>query len=98
MPKKEFKYRLLFFVVFMLALELIFWVLAWQILNVFGVFSSQSEGEQLHFLHSHYTWWFTLLPFLSLIFIYQLFRHNQLIEKLCNVKTLHTFIRPVSTK
>src|SRR5690554_2008832 len=99
MPKKEFKYNLSLFVGFLIALELLFWVIIWQLFNIFGVFSPQTEGgEQLHFLHSHYAWWLILLPILIAIFLLQLFRRNQLVENLGNIKTLRTFIRPVSTK
>ncbi|HZH86403.1 MAG TPA: VWA domain-containing protein [Brumimicrobium sp.] len=98
MPKREFKYRLPLFISSVFILELIFWFLAWQILKIFGVFSSQAAGEQLTFLYSKYAWWLLLIPFLAAVFIYQLYKRNQLVEQLGNLKTLRTFIRPVSTR
>lgn len=97
MPKIEFKYRLPIFISSMFILELVFWFLAWQILKIFGVFSSHTAGEQLTFLYFKYVWWLLLIPFLAAVFIYQLYKRNQLVEQLGNSKTLRTFIRPVST-
>ncbi|WP_417266226.1 VWA domain-containing protein [Brumimicrobium sp.] len=98
MPKKEFKYRLPIFISAVVVLELVFWVLVWQLLSIFGVFSDQGVGEQLSFLHPAYAWWFLTVPLLMAIFIYQLRQRNQLVEQLGSVKTLRTFMRYVSTR
>src|SRR5690554_357856 len=97
MPRREFKYRLSIFISSVFISELIFWILAWQLLRIFGVFSNQDAGEQLTFLHEKHAFWLLLVPFLVLVFTYQLYKRNQLVEQLGNNKTLRTFIRPVST-
>jgi len=98
MPSKTFKYRMPLFLSSVLILELAFWLLAWQMLKIFGVFSSHEGGEHLMFLYPKYAWWFLIVPFLMGVFIYQLYKRNQLVEGLGNMKTLRTFMRTVSTK
>ncbi|PKR81435.1 hypothetical protein CW751_05105 [Brumimicrobium salinarum] len=98
MPKREFKYRLLFFLGAVIALEFVFWLLTWQVLNIFGIFDTNLAGEQLNFLNPHQAWWFVCIPLLIVVFSYQIYQRNQLIENLGSVKTLRTYIRPVSTR
>lgn len=99
MPRrKTYTYRLPFFTGLLLGFELLFWLLMGQLLWIFGVFSPESAAERLSFLNPQYGWFFLLLPFLIGVFLFQLFKRNQLVKQLGNVKTIQTFMRPVSTR
>ncbi len=100
MPKRKkiYTYRLPFFNGLVIGFELLFWIVIWQLMRIFGVFSPDSAGERLSFIHLNYAWFFLLLPLLIAVFYYQLFKRNQLVENLGNIKTLRTYLRPVSTR
>lgn len=100
MPKRlrTYKYRLPFFMGIVLGSELLFWILIWQVMRIFGVFLPGSAGETLSFLYPNFAWFFILVPVLIGVFYYQIFKRNQLVDNLGNPKTLHTFLKRVSTR
>ena len=99
MPKRKrtYKYRLPFFGGIVLGSELLFWVVILQLMRIFGVFSTDSVGEVLSFLHLKYAWFFLLLPLLIGVFYYQIFKRNQMVDRLGSPKIQSTFLRRVST-
>ena len=100
MPKRKitYIYRLPIFAGLVLGFEIIFWLITWQLMSSFGVFSSDFSTEALSFLDSNYAWLFFLLPILITVFFYQLYKRNKLVDNFGSIKTLHTFLRPVSTR
>jgi len=99
MPKRKrtYKYRLPFFGGIVLGSELLFWVVILQLMRIFGVFSTDSVGEVLSFLHLKYAWFFLLLPLLIGVFYYQIYKRNQMVDRLGSPKIQSTFLRRVST-
>ncbi|RYM35963.1 VWA domain-containing protein [Brumimicrobium glaciale] len=100
MPKRKltYTYRLPFFTGFVLGFEFMFWIIMWQLMSIFGVFSPESSAEILSFLHPKFAWLFVLLPILMIVFFYQLFKRNQLVNNIGSINTLHTFLKPVATR
>jgi len=97
LKNSQYTYRLSKFLIAIIAWEIVFWILTWQVFRIFGVFTSQATGEQVTFLTPTYGWWLILIPLIGFLFTYQLVKRNQLVRQLGNEKTVQTFTRPVST-
>ncbi len=78
--------------------ELFFWIVIWQLMRIIGVFEHSSVGERLTYLTPEYAWLFLSLSILIPVFFIQLHNRNKLVERLGNVKTIQTFMRPVATR
>jgi Ca-activated chloride channel family protein len=100
MPKRKltYTYRLPFFTGLVLGFEFMFWIIMWQLMSIFGVFSPESSAEILSFLHPEFAWLFVLLPILMVVFFYQLFKRNQLVNNIGSINTLQTFLKSVATR
>lgn len=98
MYSKKFKYNRPLLIASIVIWELVFWVLIWQLLELFGVFSMSSIGDHFTFLNVNYGWLFLIVvPILIAIILFQVEKRNRLINRLGNQKTIHTFLSPVST-
>ncbi len=98
MRSNKYKYNRPILIAAMVVWELIFWVLIWQVLALFDVFSKPTVGDQLVFLKPDYGWWLLIIvPVFIAVVFFQVGKRNQLIKKLGDKKTIHTFLNPVST-
>lgn len=99
MSKNNFKYRPLRFLLFILSGEVIFWLLTWQLLLLFGVFSKESIGERLMFMDPNYAWIaFVSIPILIAVFSLQMYLRNYRVNQFNDDKVISSFLAPVSTK
>jgi Ca-activated chloride channel family protein len=94
---KEFTYRIKSILLAVFAWELIFWVLLYQILNVFGVFAENSTGERVVFLEEGYAWYLILALLFVALFILQLFQRNKMVQELGSEDVVSNILRPVSS-
>lgn len=98
MLSKKFKYNRPVLIASIFIWELIFWVLFWQLLELFGLFSKDTAGDQFIFLQPSYGWLILIVvPVLIAIVFYLVFKRNRLINQLGGKNTIHTFLSPVST-
>ncbi|MFA5575313.1 MAG: VWA domain-containing protein [Brumimicrobium sp.] len=98
MAKRKYKYRTRLFALTALLFEVIFWFVAWQLLEVLGVFNHNVTGERLSFLYPNFVWLnFLIIPIIFTVFIFQMYQRNWLINQFENPKTLKTFLQPVQT-
>lgn len=98
MPSKKFKYNRPVLISSIVIWELIFWVLTWQLLQLFGIFSKSIAGDQFIFLKPDYGWLFLIIvPILIAIILFQVEKRNRLINRLGDKNTIHSFLNPVST-
>lgn len=98
MLSKKFKYNRPVLIASIVIWELIFWVLIWQLLELFGVFSTSLTGNHFIFLKPDFGWLFlVIVPILIAVFLFQVLKRNILINRLGDKKTIHTFLNPVST-
>lgn len=99
MANLKYTYRIKRFLSFALGMELIFWLLFWQIFNLLGVFDKHKVDDTLVFVTLNYIWIAVgiavLLPF---IFYYLMRKRNRLIEQFGNTKTASTILQLVDTK
>src|SRR5690554_3263860 len=96
--KKTYKYRIRFFASLVAISEILFWLIFWQIMRIFGVFTEHSGVETLTYLKPNYAWFFLLILLLFIVFVIQFRKRNKLVEQLGVPKTLHTFLKPVYTR
>ena len=94
---KEFTYRIKSILLAVLGWEVLFWILLYQILNVFGVFSENSTGERVVFLEQGYAWYLILALLFVIIFVLQLFQRNRMVQQLGNEGVVANILRPVSS-
>ena len=94
---KEFTYRVKSIILAVLGWEVLFWILLYQILNVFGVFSDNSTGERVVFLEQGYAWYLILALLFVIIFVLQLFQRNRMVQQLGNEGVVANILRPVSS-
>lgn len=94
---KEFTYRIRSILLAVFAWELIFWVLLYQILNVFGVFAENSTGERVVFLEEGYAWYLILALLFVALFVLQLFQRNKMVKELGSEDVVSNILRPVSS-
>jgi Ca-activated chloride channel family protein len=92
-----FTYRIKSILLAVFGWELIFWILLYQILNVFGVFSENSTGERIVFLEPGYAWYLIFAFLFVVIFVYQLFQRNKMVRQLGNEDVVANILRPVSS-
>lgn len=94
---KAYTYRLKVLLLFITVWELIFWFLSYQLLYLFGAFSTKS-GEKLSFLYPAYAWLLFLIIPLNAAILFFVFRRNVYVKKLTDQRLAATFLKPVSTK
>jgi Ca-activated chloride channel family protein len=94
---KDFTYRIKSILLAVLGWELLFWILLYQILNVFGVFSDNSTGERVVFLEQGYAWYLIIALIFVVIFVLQLFQRNRMVQQLGNEDVVANILRPVSS-
>lgn len=98
MLSKKFKYNRPVLIGSIVVWELVFWVLIWQLLRIFGVFSKSTVGDQFVFLKPDYGWWcLVIVPVLIAIFLFQVEKRNRLVNRLGDNKTIHSFLNSVSS-
>ncbi|HLW40139.1 MAG TPA: VWA domain-containing protein, partial [Brumimicrobium sp.] len=99
MTSNTYTYRFRHFLSFVLGGEVLFWLLAWRIFASFGVFSKQSIGERLVFVHPEYSLLIIVsLPLLIGVFAFQMYLRNKRINSFGDEKVIASFLNPVSTK
>lgn len=94
---KEFTYRIKSILLAVLGWELLFWVLLYQVLNVFGVFSENSTGERVVFLERGYAWYLIIALLFIVLFVLQLFQRNKMVQQLGTEDLVANILRPVSS-
>jgi|SRR5690554_2557744 len=99
MTSNTYTYRFRHFLSFVLGGEVLFWLLAWRVFASFGVFSKQSIGERLVFVHPEYSWLIIVsLPLLIGVFAFQMYLRNKRVNSFGDEKVIASFLNPVSTK
>lgn len=94
---QEFTYRIKSILLAVFSWEIIFWVLLYQVLNVFGVFSKNNSGERVVFLKSEYAWYLIVALLFLILFILQLFQHNKMVRRLGSEQLIANILRPISS-
>ncbi|MEX2484547.1 MAG: VWA domain-containing protein [Brumimicrobium sp.] len=95
--KDKYTYRIKTILFSLIGWELIFWLILYQLMSIFGVFSEDSPGERVVFLAPNYAWFLiVLLGFIGL-FLFHIFERNKMVKRLGEEKLVHTFLSPVSS-
>jgi Ca-activated chloride channel family protein len=92
---KEFTYRIKSILLAVFGWELLFWVLLYQVLNVFGVFSENSTVERVVFLEQGYAWYLIIALLFVIMFVLQLFQRNKMVQRLGSEDVVANILRPV---
>ncbi len=77
--------------------EIIFWLIAYQLLNVFGVFSESYAGEKVVFLKPHYAWLLLIIPAMLVVQWYVQYSRNKVVQNLGSNNLVTTLLKPVSS-
>lgn len=94
--KNRYTYRLSYFLITALVVEVLFWGIALQVLKLLGFFSKEATGERFAFLYPEYSWWFLSVFVLLGVFVWQMLRRNAMISKFSNLNTPSLLFRTVS--
>lgn len=94
---KKYTYRQRNILIGMLLWEVLFWLITYQLLSVFGVFSEDFAGERVVFLKPHYGWFLLIVPLLILIQWYIQYSRNKVVRDLGSSKLVTSLMRPVSS-
>lgn len=93
-----YKYHLGRFTFGIFTVEIIFWLIVWQLLAIFGYFSSSPFNEKLLFISPKSAWGFLLISLLIVIYILYIKWRNKVVRSFKNENTYATFLQPVSTQ
>lgn len=96
-PKNNYKYSFLRFLIAALALELICWLILWEILSIFGYFSTDAVGIKVAFLFPKGAWGFPAIPLILLLYLRHIKRRKKLVDSFAHSQ-LHSILTVVSTR
>ncbi len=77
--------------------EIVFWLITYQLLNVFGVFSESYAGEKVVFIKPHYAWLLLIVPALIAVQWYIQYARNKVVQNLGSNNLVTTLLKPVSS-
>jgi Ca-activated chloride channel family protein len=93
----EFTYRIKSILLAVFVWELLFWILLYQALAVFGLFTENSSGERIIFLEPNYAWYLIIVFLFVVIFLLQLFQRKKMVSQLGSKEVVANILRPVSS-
>lgn len=94
---RKYTYRQRNILIGMLLWEVLFWLITYQLLSVFGVFSEDFAGERVVFLKPNYGWFLLIVPVLILVQWYIQYSRNKVVNNLGSSKLVASLLRPVSS-
>jgi Ca-activated chloride channel family protein len=95
--RQEYTYRQRNILIGILIWEVVFWVIAYQLLNVFGVFSEDFAGEKVVFLKPKYAWFLLIVPVFIAVQWYIQFTRNRVVKNLGSQKLVTSLLKPISS-
>lgn len=97
MSRKQYTYRFSHLLIGAFITELVFWLLLYVVLSIFGYFDNDGSGKQIDFRFQDATWLFILIIPFWLVQFYSLRRANLLVYSVGKTVQKHIF-SPVSTR
>lgn len=93
----NYTYRQSSVLIGIVAWEIVFWLITYQLLSVFGVFSESFAGEKVVFLKPDYGWLLLIIPALIFVQWYIQYTRNQVVKNLGSNNLVTTLLKPVSS-
>ena len=78
--------------------ESVFWLITYQLLNLFGVFSTEYAGEKVVFLAPQFAWFLLLIPLFIFMQWFVQMKRNKIVKKLGSENLIASLLQPVSSR
>lgn len=95
--RSKYKYRSQGIFLGIIFWELLFWILVYQLLSVFGLFVGDNAGERIVFLKMEFAWFLLIVPLLIAVHLYIVYSRNKVVKELGTDQLLASFLSPVSS-
>ena len=98
MRNQNYTYKFSYMALAALIYEVLFWLILYQIIAVFGLYAENNVGEQITFVAPNQAYWFILIPLYAFLFFRSIKMRNNKVEKIATPGLVYTYLKPVSTR